>query len=629
MKRIVATLDWPDEQIIRFCEDGRSVMRRLSEMPFPSVAAIHGACVGGGLELAMWCDRRIACDDRKTVLGLPEVKLGLVPGWAGTVRLPRMTNLEIAIDLITSGRNANATEALKIGLISEVAARESLVDTAFRLIEQLNTSRSYLDDRQQIMGPVSASGDLNMLKKTYGNRIQANEEVYPFACHLVLEHLIETSSLSHELACHGESLAMAKAYGSEPSFGLLNHFFLGDHNRKKPGLVDIKLAEKMIANVGIVGSGLMGRNIADIVLKRKCSVVLYDADEEVLDSALSHLLKDNLHTPLVKAQDYSDFADCDLVIESVVEVEEIKKTVLERIENSVSQETLIATNTSAIPLTKLGQALRHPERFCGIHFCHPQLMQLVEVVRGSQSSETTVADAAAWVKGLRKMPVVVADQAGFVVNRMLAAMLDQSFRLFSNGKTIEELDQAIRDFGFKGGPFEIVDVIGVEVCMYAGREMWDAGKQCVTMTPVLPRMVKQGWLGRKTGQGFYRYEAIDGERIWDPKVDELLTSYVDPIEQKIDIAESVCAVMVLEAARLLDEGVVADPRDIDLSVINGFSFPAHVGGILFWADRHGIEKVNDVLRELAKQDSKLAPTKRMTEMESSQCTFYNEPGKSP
>ena len=222
------------------------------------------------------------------------------------------------------------------------------------------------------------------------------------------------------------------------------------------------------------------------------------------------------------------------------------------------------------------------------------------------------------------MPVVVADQAGFVVNRMLAAMLDQSFRLFSNGRKIEEIDAAMREFGFKGGPFEIVDVIGAEICMYAGREMWDAGKQCVTMTPVLPRMVKKGWLGRKSGQGFYRYETPDGPRNWDSKIDELLASYVEPINQDVDIAQSICAVMTLEATRLLDEQVVADPRDIDLCVINGFSFPDHVGGILFWADRLGIGKVNEILVGLAKQDEKLAPTPRMIEMESSQGTFYRQ-----
>ena len=628
LKRIVATLDWPDEEIIRFCEDGRSVMRRLSEMPFPTVAAIHGACVGGGLELAMWCDRRIASDDRKTILGLPEVRLGLVPGWAGTVRLPRMTHLEIAVDLITSGRNATAKEALEIGLVSLVAEREQLVEEACLLIEALQTSQRYLADREQIKGPVSNVADVDKLRQTYRDKIQANEEIYPYAPHLVLEHLIETSSLSHELACHGESLAMAQAYGSEPSYGLLNHFFLGDHNRKRPGLVNIKLANQSIANIGIVGSGLMGSSIAEICLQRKCDVVLFDADDEVLNAAVSRLENTVSSAALTAAKDYSDFAKCELVIESVVEVEEVKKTVLARIEGSVPHDTLIATNTSAIPLNKLGLALQRPERFCGIHFCHPQLMQLVEVVRGDRSSETTIANAAAWVKGLRKTPVVVADQAGFVVNRMLAAMLDQSFRLFSNGKAIVELDQAMRDFGFKGGPFEIVDVIGVEICMYAGREMWDAGKQCVTMTPVLPRMVKQGWLGRKTGQGFYRYEAIDSERIWDPRIDELLSSYVEPVEHEFDIAESVCSVMVLEAARLLDEGVVADPRDIDLCVINGFSFPDHVGGILFWADRQGIGKINQVLRELAKQDAKLSPIERMTDMESSRSSFYDDPRKS-
>lgn len=624
LKRIVATLDWSDENIIRFCEDGRAVMKRLSEMPFPTVAAIHGACVGGGLELAMWCDRRIASDDRKTNLGLPEVKLGLVPGWAGTVRLPRLTNLDAAVDLVTSGRNAKPNEALEIGLVSAVVAKEELVDAASKLIEELRDSQQYFDDRKAIQGAVADSGSIESIRKTHGPAIDANETIFPYACHLVMEHMLETSSMSHELACHGESLAMAKVYGSEPSYGLLNNFFLGDHNRKQPGLVDIKLADKSIRRVGIVGSGLMGRSIAEICLKRKCDVVLFDADETVLGKAIEYLAAVGSEAKLVQATGYNDFGDCDLVIESVVEVEDVKKSVLQRIENAVSQDAIIATNTSAIALSKLAVALDHPERFCGIHFCHPGLMQLVEVVKGASSDDIAVANAASWVRGLRKMPVVVADQAGFVVNRMLAAMLDQSFRLFSNGHKIEAIDAAMREFGFKGGPFEIVDVVGAEICMYAGRQMWDAGKQCVTMTPVLPRMVKKGWLGRKSGQGFYRYQTADGERIWDSKIDDLLASYVDVTDQGSDIAQSICAVMVLEASRLLDEKIVADPRDIDLCVINGFSFPDHVGGILFWSDRLGISKVNKILGQLAIRDEKLAPTARMKKMESSQGTFYSQ-----
>ena len=622
LKRIVSTLDWPDENIVKFCEDGRAVMSRLSEMPFPTIAAVHGACVGGGLELAMWCDRRIASNDRKTILGLPEVKLGLVPGWAGTVRLPRLASLETAIDLITSGRNVGAADALAAGFVNEVVDQKELLATAIQMIEAEQESKQYLRDRQELEGGVARAGDVEALQKEYGQRIIANKEIYPFACRLVMDHMLATFDKPHDEACRSESLAMAKVYGSEPSYGLLNNFFLGDHIRKKPGLVDVKLADKSISRVGIVGSGLMGSSIAEICLKRKCNVVLYDADNGVLDKALEQLSSIQSGAELIKADGYSDFSECELVIESVVEVVDVKTTVLKRIEEEVSEDAMIATNTSAIPLSKLDAVLDRPGRFCGIHFCHPQLMQLVEVIKGNQSDPATVANAAAWVKGLRKMPVVVADQAGFVVNRMLAAMLDQAFRLFSSGFAIQEIDAAMREFGFKGGPFEIVDVIGADVCMYAGREMWDAGKQCVTMAPLLPRMVKKGWLGRKTGQGFYRYESPAGERIWDPQINELLEPYVEPSASQLDIAESICSVMTLEASRLLDEKIVADPRDIDLCVIHGFSFPDHVGGVLFWADRLGVGGVNKLLDRLAQQDPKLAPIPRMREMERSGSRYY-------
>ena len=628
LKRINSTLNWPDEQIIKFCEDGRAIMRRLSQMPFPTVAAINGACVGGGLEITLWCDYRIASDDRKTILGLPEVKLGLVPGWAGTVRLPRIASLEAAVDLVTSGKVVKAEQALEMGFVDQVTSKDELIESAVALIER-ESFESSEDIRNDLLKPVERVGNIDELQTTYGQRIQANHDIFPFACNLVLDHLLDTAAQDHDVACHGESLAMAKVYGSPPSYGLLNHFFLGEHNRKKPGFVDVKLADKQIGKVGFVGVGLMGKSIAENCIKAGNDVVLLDASEESLASAFAELneLAQSKNVSCVAAKSYDDFKTCDLVIESVVEVAEVKRTVLEKIGASVSPSTIIATNTSAIPLNKMSGVFQHPENFCGIHFCHPELMLLVEVVAGEQSSPATMANVTAWVRKLRKMPVVVKDRSGFVVNRLLAAMLDQAFRLYSLGFSILEIDAAMRDFGFLGGPFEIVDVIGSEVCMYAGREMFDGGVKCVTLSPILPRLVKRNLQGRKSGKGFYRYESQEGEAIWNEDIDQILESYVDdsnkPNLTSTEIAEAICSGIVLEASRILDDGIASDPRDVDLSIINGFSFPMHQGGILFWADRVGISKINTVLKRFAAYDEKLQPNSRMLDMEENEVKFYD------
>ena len=628
LKRIYSTLDWPDENIVKFCEDGRAIMQRLSKMPFPTVSAINGACVGGGLEITLWCDYRIASDDRKTILGLPEVKLGLVPGWAGTVRLPRVANLEVAVDLVTSGRVVKAAQALEMGFVDEVVPKEDLIETAIELIESEGFENS-LKIRDEMIQPVERIGDIEAIRQTYHDRIRSNQEIYPYACELVLEHILNTANVDHDQACHGESLAMAKAYGSEASYGLLNNFFLGEHNKKNPGFVDVKVSDKQIAKVGLVGTGLMGRSIARNCIQAGNEVVLFDASEDSLDSAMNELCEwaQQKNVDCTKANSYNDFSSCDLVIESVVEVAEVKKSVLQKLNEVVPSTTIIATNTSAIPLKKLSEVLAKPENFCGIHFCHPDLMMLVEVVRGDRASESTMANVTSWIRKLRKMPVVVKDHPGFVVNRLLAAMLDQAFRLYSLGFSIREIDGAMRNFGFLGGPFEIVDVIGSEVCMYAGREMFDGGVNCVTLSPILPRLVKRNLHGRKSGQGFYRYNSVDGDAIWDDEIDRILESYVDDSKKPEfgpeGIATSICSAIILEASRILNDEIVSSPKDIDLCIIHGFSFPAHVGGILFWADRFGIENINATLNEFSQFDAKLEPTKRLLEMQNAKTKFYD------
>ncbi len=626
LKRINSTLDWPDKNIIQFCEDGRAVMARLSQMPFITVAAIHGACVGGGLELPLWCDYRIASNHRRTMLGLPEVKLGLVPGWAGTVRLPRIANLEAAVDLVTSGRVAKPDEALSMGFVDQVVEPDQLIEAATELVNQesFDTSERI---RSEVLGAVERAGDIAAIRTEYSQRISNNQSIFPFACEVVLEHMLTTAEKPHDEACHGESLAMAKVYGSDPSYGLLNNFFLGEHNKKNPGFVDVKLADKTLKTIGIVGCGLMGTSIAENCLRSGNDVVLFDASKDAIHKATDALkpIAESKNVQCSAAEGFSGLADCDLVIESVVEVTEVKKSVLEKIELACGNETLIATNTSAIPLSKLSTVLSRPENFCGIHFCHPELMQLVEVVKSEAIGKAKLANIVTWVRQLRKMPVVVKDRAGFVVNRMLAAMLDQAFRLYSHGHSIESIDAAMRQFGFLGGPFEIVDVIGTEVCMYAGREMYDGGVNCVTLSPILPKMVKKNFAGRRSLKGFYRYESIDGDRIWDPQIDELLGDYVtqeDASIQPDDFALSICSCMLLEASRILDDGIAADARDIDICIVNGFSFPAHVGGILFWADRIGISKVNSMLTRLAQFDKKLAPTPTLLKMENESGRFY-------
>lgn len=627
--KIAATLDWPDERIVKFCDDGRAIMSKFSLTPFPTVAAIHGACVGGGLELAMWCDRRIASDERRTILGLPEAKLGLVPGWGGTVRVARICALTNAdamhhqIDLVTSGRLLTADQALEIGLVNEVASQDALVEAAFKLLKSEFESKEYFSDRKTIASPMIATFDTEQLVADFGGDIIDNKNIYPFAPTVALEHMLRAAGLPMKEACDSESIAMSQVYGSPASYGLINNFFLGEHNKKNPGFVDPEIKTAPITSVGIIGAGLMGRTIAANNLRRRKTVRLLDTNQAVAETVVAELA--DLSNEISVAKNHSEFADCDLIIESATENEQVKQEILKELDNATSDSTVVATNTSAIPISTLAKAIKNPGRFCGIHFCHPELMSLVEVVRGPSTSGETIAKATSYVRSLGKMPVVVKDRAGFVVNRLLSAMLDQSFRLFADGFSIDMIDEALCEFGFRGGPFEIVDTIGADTCLNAGRVMWDSGLTCVSDSLILPRMVKLGRLGRKTDRGFYTYVENERSVVADPETIKQLLPYQtgEPKEYAPDpIANSIMSAVTLAASNLLEEGIVSDHRDIDLCIIHGFSFPAHHGGILYWADRFGIDNVVSELEKIASVEPRIKPNDRLRQMSQQGKTFY-------
>lgn len=629
LKRIVATSDWTEQEIIRFCEKGRAVMARFSRCPFVSVAAIHGACVGGGLELALWCDCRIATDDRRTRLGLPEVTLGLVPGWAGTARLPRISNFQNAADLTTSGRLVSSADALDMKFVDAVVRQDQLLDEAVKMVRRVHTSGSFVGDRRAIMGPVSQTDDLEATVSRMGKQIVANRDIYPFAPAVVLEHMARTANAPIQEAWNSESLAMAQVYGSPASRGLLNHFFLVDRNKKNPGLVDLTLESEPIDAIGIVGAGLMGRSIAETCVQKGISVVLLDAAEGLAES-VARALDPKGETRVTAASSYADFSDLPLIIESVVETIDVKKIVLQRIEATVRKDAIIASNTSAIPIEKMTPFLTHPDRFCGIHFCHPELMALVEVVAGPNTSESTISTAVGFVRACRKMPVAINDGAGFVVNRLLASMIDQSIRLFNQGYAIQEIDEAMRDFGFMGGPFEIIDVVGVDTCTYVGLTLWESGLTCVSLSPILPKLMKLGRLGRKSGAGFYHYPDPQGKPVWQDELLDLIGGYRDDQPVRPDrshtseeISMQILSAIVLEASHILDEEIVADFRDIDLCIIHGFAFPRHQGGILFWADQVGIKKIVESLNRISKTEPRLQPSERIVKMAEEQRTFYS------
>jgi 3-hydroxyacyl-CoA dehydrogenase/enoyl-CoA hydratase/carnithine racemase len=585
LNEINAALDWPDEKIIAFANRGRKIYQAFGEFEFPSVAAIHGACVGGGLELALGCNFRVATSDRRSIVGLPETNLGLIPGWAGTVRIPRLVGLQKGLELIIGGKNLPADQAFEWGIVDQLVESQSeLMPAAIALIQSpVNEDlKNHKSCKPVTVAPAEAE------------KIADSVSAPGFAQQVVKRHIVSSCTLDFEAACDSEALAFAETWGSDESRGLLNNFFLGEHNRKSPGFVDTTLESKTIERVGIVGAGLMGSGIAESCLKGKKQVKIFDVDASVAASTSEKLGGES--AGITAVGDFQELADCDLIIESVVEDLAVKCEVLKKLEAVCSPETMLASNTSSIPITELASGLEHSHRVCGIHFCHPGLMKVVEVIRGESTSEETISSAVAFVKGLRKMPIAIQDGPGFVVNRVLSAMLEESVKQLSFGTPHTEIDRAMKDFGFAAGPFEMMDIIGLATCLKAGQIMGRRGVDCVSDSPIVPRMVKRKRLGRKSLAGFYRYETTDGSAIKDPELDQILDGYVDlptpedrsetkMLKGACSISGPILASMLRSANEILDAGLVADERDIDLCMIHGLAFPASKGGLLFWSKR--------------------------------------------
>ncbi len=413
--------------------------------------------------------------------------------------------------------------------------------------------------------------------------------------------------------------------------GLDNDTALVRRNLTAPGKVDLTLAPTQVQHLGIVGCGLMGRSIGALALSQGIAITMVDVAQSAIAVARETFFDDD-HVTIT--DQYAQLATADLIIEAVVETLPVKKTVHERIELVASPHATIASNTSSIPLASMEKHFRVSDRFCGIHFCHPEVMSLVEVIAGPSTSAQTTADAVGFVRQLEKMPIAIEDGAGFVVNRLLSAMLNQSLRLLSQGIAVADIDAAMRAFGFKAGPFEIIDIIGADTCMYAGRTMWEHKLECVSLSPILPRLVKHGRLGRKAGAGFYKYPHPRGEATIDPQLQPLIDPYQDTsaIEEtgntrnsRSHLALQILAPVVLEATRILEQGIVNDFRDIDLAFTHGLSFPQHRGGLLFWADQVGVTELTAMLSERSNSEPSLKPTALMVSMASNGQGFYSTP----
>jgi 3-hydroxyacyl-CoA dehydrogenase/enoyl-CoA hydratase/carnithine racemase len=640
----------PPEEITRLCAAGRAVFSRLSSQPWPSVAIIDGVCLGGGLELALACDLRVATDSPHTAIGCPEVKLGLLPAWGGTVRLARSIGPAAAVELTAAGENVDGPTAARLGLVDACVPADQADLSACRLAEIAAAQQSHIERRRQMARPVTlVAEEQDFLESMSAAVILGRSGGHYPAPLAILETILACCGTTADEAFTLEAAAFARLAKSDVSRQLIRVFRLGERNRRDKGLDDGAPGDgrphadrAASSDLGprnrpaVIGAGIMGAGIAASHLRAGFAVTLVDVQAETLAASVATILDEaawdrgtkrtdparavalsgKLHT----ATRMAAIAECDLVIESVLERADIKRQVLAEIERTVGPTTVIATNTSTNPIAKLAEPLEDPSRFCGIHFFNPvRRMTLVEVIRGPATSDATVATAVAHVKRLGKCPIVVRDSPGFLVNRVLMPYLHESVEMLREGIEAKRIDRVARGFGMPMGPLELYDMIGLDTAFYAGLVLSAAYGDRIEASPLIPAMVKSGRLGRKTGAGFYQYRT-GGQRARIDRPDEAVTAlikpYALPARETTDatICDRLLLPMLLEALRVLDEGIVRDGRDIDLAVIHALGFPAFRGGLLAWGNSLGAAEVVRRLAPLTDLGIRMHPTPRLLAM---------------
>jgi 3-hydroxyacyl-CoA dehydrogenase/enoyl-CoA hydratase/carnithine racemase len=643
LREFVASLDITAEKTAKMCRRGQSLFARLSRSPFVTVSAIDGICVGGGAELSAWCDRRILTDNTKTAYGFPEVRLGLFPGWGGTVRAPRIAGLGNAVEMITGGESITAKEAFVMGWASDLVPAENLLAAAISLVRAEQKSGEYLKDRQRWSGPIDISPtELGFLGATASAVIQQQTKGHYPAPEAALETMLGGAGLDDEAACQMEAEGMAKLFGSPINAALLNVFFLTDRNKKDTGIGREDVTPAEITSVAVIGAGIMGSGIAAANVKRDLPVTLNDSRADALAKGVQAILDEVSYNKATKGKDIdrtlqyaplvnattldAEMAACDLIIEAIIENEDVKKQVYSRLEQQLGDNTILASNTSTIPITKLAAELQHPDRFCGIHFFNPvRKMKLVEVIRGAQTSDLTVATAVAYAKRLGKSPIVVNDGPGFLVNRLLLPYMNEALHLVGEGVLISEVEKAAKKFGMPMGPITLYDVVGLDTAVYAGQVLADAWPDRIVASPILPALVEAGRIGQKTGRGFFSYQNKRNRAQLDPELEPIIAPHIKASGQKLSteqITHRLFFPMLLEATRVLEENIVRDPRDVDLGLIFGIGFPPFKGGLLFWADQLGADKIVEMLKPLESLGPRAKPTNMLIEMAKSGGRFY-------
>ncbi len=635
----VFSRDIPEEDIASLIELGQLIFNRLERLRVPTVAAIGGACLGGGLELTLACDYRVASNAKATKIGLPEVTLGLLPAWGGCTRLPRLIGLPRALQVILKGQTHSARQAKKIGFVDETVFPERLLDFALEkvLAGRRPSPPRFLSNYRLIARFIAKKARERVLAETHCN--------YPAPLKSI-DVLTNGLHLAIEDSLRNERKSVMNLIETDACRNLVSIFFLQERSKHlssaAPPESDSEPAGQDVRRTAVIGAGTMGSGIAQWLSSRGLNVLLRDTDRSQLARGLAkaeHLFRDGVTKGLftrVEAQagmdriwpieDSASLRRLDLIVEAVFEDLELKKGVVGQLEQRTDPETILVTNTSALPISEIAQSLKRPERFIGIHFFNPvHRMKLVEVVGGEETSDETLRVTLSFVKSIGKLPVIVRDKPGFLVNRILIPYLVEALNLFEEGVSVSQMDEAMLEFGMPMGPFRLLDEVGLGVAQRVAQYLGERLSYSLGKSQSLQKMIDRGWTGKRGRIGFYRYPESSRKAVPNPKLFLVRSSERDQETRIEPVVERMVFRMINEAARCLEEEVVREPDDVDFAMIMGTGWAPFRGGPLRYADSVGLSNVVRKLEELeADGFENFRPCPLLTEMAAKGESFYRD-----
>jgi 3-hydroxyacyl-CoA dehydrogenase/enoyl-CoA hydratase/3-hydroxybutyryl-CoA epimerase/enoyl-CoA isomerase len=639
----IAKFSESEDQIMDWLEDGNKIFNDIEDLPVPTVSLINGFALGGGFEMAICTDYRIGTSG--AVVGFPEVRLGILPGFGGTVRMPRLIGADNANQWISSGSHIKSQQAFEEGLLDAIVEEEKLLEAAVTLIQQCNEGKfDYKKIRQRktsalTLTPIEMNVAFDSAKGIVGRKAGIH---YP-APVTAIQVMKNAATLDRAGALEAEHKGFVKLAKSKVAANLvqmfLNDQFLSGKSKKLiASAIEIRQA-------AVLGAGIMGGGIAYQSALKATPILMKDIVQEGIDLGMSEAYKlankqvsrgkmdsarmVNLISNIQPTLTYEGFDRADIVVEAVIENTNLKKKVLSELEEQVRNDTIIATNTSTISVDELAISLKRPENFCGMHFFNPvSAMPLVEVIRGARSSETTVATAVAYARKMGKTPIVVNNCPGFLVNRILFPYFGAFSQLIHEGADFRQIDNALEAFGWPMGPAYLLDVIGIDTAVHC-QEVMAAGfeRMNITFDSAIDRLYERKYFGQKTGKGFYLYEPDKRgkpKKLQNPEVGSLIAGAQSASSNYSDekIIEQMMLAMCLETVRCLEDGIVETPIEADMGLVLGLGFPTFRGGALRYIDSLGIAAFCEKADKYSELGEIYKPTEQMRAKAAAGETYY-------